>query len=649
MRAGPYGMSAIFGILADVRTVRDPRPDRGTRPIRNASDDRDTGTARASGATRLLSALAGLLLVLPVAACGLVESGPSPKDVATAYLNAFAAGDNVAAAQRTDKPKAARELLDTTRERLSPKAVHTEVTDVGEQSGGRAATAKFTVSWDLGKGRVWRYDGSLKLEQADKVGWRVHWAPSVIHPKLGAQQTLDFAVDEPRPAPVEDRNGVRLMGPEKLVRVTLAPKAAGDVASVAGSLASGLKKVAPGVTKKGIMDGVAATPDGQAYTVVLLRRSDYEAVKPAIYDLPGVRFPTTTESVTKKQDYASQVLPSLADKLGDRIDGTSGWRVFTRNAAGVEVTTLHSVRPKPAKSVTTTLSDRVQSAAEKAIDPLKNAAMIVAMKPSNGDILAVAQNAAADKSGAVALTGQYPPGSTFKTVTALAGVEAGKVDINTPLPCPAKTKIHGKVLPNAHDFKLGTVPLRTAFAKSCNTTFAQLSVGLPPDALPKAAKKLGIGADFVVPGITTITGEVPTAKDRVQRAVNGIGQGSVLASPFGMALMTASVADGGTVTPKLVQGRKTETKSAARPPSRRSVEQVRAMMREVVKSGTATELAGSGKVAGKTGTAQFGDGTHAHGWFVGYRGDLAFAVLITDAGTSDRAVNVARSFLANTQ
>lgn len=612
-------MSEIFGILADVRTAR------------------------------VLSALTGLLLVLPVAACGLVNPGPSPKDVATAYLNAFAAGKNAAAAKRTDSPNSARQLLDRTRKELSPKSVSAKVDEVTEDGEGRSAKARFTVSWDFGEGRVWRYDGSMQLKPASEGGWKVHWAPSVIHPDLGAQQTLAFEVDEPRPAPIVGRNGVRLMGPEELVRVTLVPKAAGDVAGVASSLANGLREVAPGITQKGIMEGVAGTPPGQAYTVVTLRRADYETVKSAIYDLPGVRFPTSTELVTTKQDYASQVLPSLSNKLADRVDGESGWRVFTRNAAGVEVRTLHSVQPKPAKSLTTTLSDRVQSAAEKAVDPLSNAAMIVAMKPSNGDILAVAQNAAADKSGSVALTGQYPPGSTFKTVTALAALESGKVDINTPLPCPAKTTINGKVLPNAHHFDLGTVPLRTAFAKSCNTTFAQLAVGLAPDALTKTAKELGLGADFVVPGITTITGEVPPAKDKVQRAVNGIGQGRVLASPFGMALMTASVAHGSMVTPKLVQGRETETKAQPSPPSQRSLDQLRAMMREVVKSGTATELGGSGEVAGKTGTAQFGDGTHAHGWFVGYRGDLAFAVLVTDAGTSEKAVSVARSFLANTQ
>jgi len=72
---------------------------------------------------------------------------------------------------------------------------------------------------------------------------------------------------------------------------------------------------------------------------------------------------------------------------------------------------------------------------------------------------------------------------------------------------------------------------------------------------------------------------------------------------------------------------------------------LRGMMREVVLAGTATGLRDLADVRGKTGTAQYGDGTHSHGWFVGYAGDLAFAVLLTDAGSSKPAVQAAHRFL----
>lgn len=599
---------------------------------------------------RALSVLTGLLLVLPIAGCGLVNTGPSAKDVATAFLSSFAAGNNAAAAKRTDSPEAARRVLTQTRENLSPEAVTAKVGDVVEDAEQEPTTVRSSVSWDFGKGRVWSYETTMELIRG-RDGWVVRWAPSVVHPDLAAQQTLDFREAEPNPAPVLGRKGVRMMGSEKLVRVTVVPQAVGqDKDSVAESLAEGLNAVAPSVTRQGIMQGIADTPAKQAYSVVTLRWSDYERVKPKIYELPGVRFPTQTDLVTTERDYASQVLPAIADRLQERIDGKAGWSVVTRNAAGKQVHTLHRTSPKPAEAVRTTLSDRVQQAAEKAVDPLSKAAMIVAMQPSSGDLLAVAQNAAADHGGALSLTGQYPPGSTFKIVTALAALESGRVDMNTPVACPATTVINGREIPNAHHFDLGTVPLRTAFAKSCNTTFAQLAADLPPGALTTAARQLGVGANFVIPGITTITGEVPRATDPIQRAGNGFGQGTVLASPFGMAMATASVANGGMPTPKLFPGNKTKvTDPAPEPPSQKSMDQLRVMMRAVVTAGTATELAGmDSSVAGKTGTAQYGDGTRAHGWFVGYRDDMAFAVLLTDAGTSEKAVKVARSFLTNT-
>ncbi|WP_026449121.1 penicillin-binding transpeptidase domain-containing protein [Actinopolyspora mortivallis] len=594
---------------------------------------------------RSVSLLAGLLLVVPLSSCGVFDSGPSAEDTAQSYVNAFAAGENTAAARWTDKPETARKFLARTRKNLSPEGASASVTEVSTGESGASAEATFDMSWDFGSGRVWEYEGELRLRRQDDT-WKVRWQPSAVHPELQARQSLHYELDPATPAPILGRDGTRMMGPERLVRVTLVPGQADELASVAGSLAEGLRPVAPTVTEQDILSGAREVEENRAYTVVTLRWADYQRVKPDIYELPGVRFPDSTELVASEKDYGSQVLPAIAEARKDRLNGKAGWRVFTRNASGAEVETLHRVRPEPTEALTTTLSDRVQRAAERAVDPVDKAGMIVAMRPSDGEILAVAQNAAADDKGPLALTGRYPPGSTFKTATALAALERDRVGIDDVVACPAERTFNGKTLPNSHHFDLGRVPLRKAFAESCNTTFAQLASDMPAEALPEAAEKLGIGADFVIPGITTVTGEVPTSEDEVTRAVNGIGQGKVLASPFGMALACATVANGEMPTPTLIEGAETEVNRAAeQAPSGTALRQLRAMMREVVRSGTATELSGLGEVRGKTGTAQFGDGDRAHGWFAGYRGDLSFAVLLTDADSSERAVSVTRDFL----
>jgi cell division protein FtsI/penicillin-binding protein 2 len=324
-----------------------------------------------------------------------------------------------------------------------------------------------------------------------------------------------------------------------------------------------------------------------------------------------------------------------------------GWSVAVVDAGGGTVATLAEEAPKAGSTVAVTLDRAVQAAAEDAVEPLPQQAMLVAVQPSTGALLAVAQNGPADAAGALALAGRFPPGSTFKIVTALAGVEQKGLMADTPVACPAQTVIGGRPVPNSGRFDLGTVPLVKAFARSCNTTFATIGAGLAPGGLAAAALQLGLGADFAVPTLTTVTGSVPNAPELVQRAEDAFGQGQVVASPLGMALVAATVAHGAPVVPQLLPDRPTEVTKAAAVPDPAALEQVRAMMRAVVTEGTATALNGLGEVRGKTGTAEFtNDGARAHGWFVGYRGDLALAVLVVDAGSSEPAVAAAGRFLA---
>jgi cell division protein FtsI/penicillin-binding protein 2 len=306
---------------------------------------------------------------------------------------------------------------------------------------------------------------------------------------------------------------------------------------------------------------------------------------------------------------------------------------------------LSRKEPEAGTAANVTLSRKIQTAAEAAIDSIPQAAALVAIQPSTGELLAVAQNAPADAQGAIALTGRFPPGSTFKTVTAAAGIQAGTVAADTPVPCPATITVGPRVIPNAFLFDKGTIPLHSAYAFSCNTSFAKLASQLQPDALTNAAKQFGIGVDFVIPGITTVTGSVPAAPDLTERAEDGFGQGKVLASPFGLAVMAATVAKGTMPVPVLVRG--TETKANAQPPAvpPAVIASLQDMMREVI-TVSSTTLAKYPEARGKTGTAQFGDGTHSHGWFAGYQGDLAFALLITDAGASLPAVEAADRFLS---
>lgn len=122
---------------------------------------------------------------------------------------------------------------------------------------------------------------------------------------------------------------------------------------------------------------------------------------------------------------------------------------------------------------------------------------------------------------------------------------------------------------NYDAFDLGMVPLSRAFANSCNTTFGELASRMPPRGLSQAAARYGIGTDYQVDGISTLTGSVPPTVDLAERTEDGFGQGKVLVSPFGMALAAATVAAGKTPVPQLIEGAKPWSIVQARRSARR--------------------------------------------------------------------------------
>jgi cell division protein FtsI/penicillin-binding protein 2 len=377
--------------------------------------------------------------------------------------------------------------------------------------------------------------------------------------------------------------------------------------------------------------------------LVTLFPDDNDKVAPAIGRLPGVVVTPQAEMLSTDPHFAPAVVAEVKKAVADELDGQAGWRVVSVNQNGVDVAVLQEVEGTPAPSVTMTLDRAVQNAAQHAVDTRGGKAMLVAIKPSTGEILAIAQNAGANADGPVATTGLFPPGSTFKMITAGAAVDRDMATPTTMLGCPGHIDIGHRTIPNYGGFDLGVVPMSRAFASSCNTTFAELSSRMPPRGLTQTATRYGIGLDYQVEGITTVTGSVPPTVDLAERTEDGFGQGKVLASPFGMALVAATVAAGKTPLPQLITGRQTTVQGDLTPISPKMIDALRPMMRLVVTNGTAKDIAGCGEVYGKTGEAEFPGGSHA--WFAGYRGDMAFAALIVGGGSSEYAVRMTKVML----
>jgi cell division protein FtsI/penicillin-binding protein 2 len=153
-------------------------------------------------------------------------------------------------------------------------------------------------------------------------------------------------------------------------------------------------------------------------------------------------------------------------------------------------------------------------------------------------------------------------------------------------------------------------------------------------------------------GIDAFTGSVPDTDDPVGHAAAVIGQGKVLASPMSVAGMSAAVAGGTWVAPRLVTDPAPEAAANQREQlDAGAVGSLREMMRAVVTEGTAKVMGGTpgGPVSGKTGTAEFGSDTppKTHAWFTGFQGDVAFAVIVEDGGFgAESAAPIANDFLS---
>jgi len=218
---------------------------------------------------------------------------------------------------------------------------------------------------------------------------------------------------------------------------------------------------------------------------------------------------------------------------------------------------------------------------------------------------------------------------------------------DTPVPCPPELSVSGKRFGNFEGEAAGVVPFRRDFAISCNTAFVQLSRGLPPDALQRTAAELfGLGTPWRLP-LPAFPGSVPVVAEPVDRAAAAIGQGTVLASPLSMALVAAAVAGGTWRPPVLVPDEPSGAEPVSLPGP--TVTGLRQLMRAVVTEGSGTALRGlPGEPAGKTGTAEYGSDVppRTHAWFIGFRGDLAFAVLVEGGGVGGRvAAPLAADFL----
>jgi cell division protein FtsI/penicillin-binding protein 2 len=616
--------------------------------------------ARSNPAVARAIALGALALVAVAAVVILFVRGSGPparSEALDPFVAAWSRGDDRGAAALTSDPAAAAAALTANRRGLDGARVRASTQDVA--TNGDTARATLRLSWNVPGIGTWSYRTRVALERHGEH-WKVVWAPTVVHPRLGAGRRLGTVRDPDARAPILDRQGRPLVTARQVVRIGLDRATVKDVDASAAALAGVLH-----VDADALASAAKRAGPKQFVEAVTLRASDYPStLAQQVEAIQGAQAVPSTQQLAPSKSFARALLgtvgPATAEqiqrakgKVGvgddvgqlglearyqDQLAGTPTRRVVIRSRSGAPVATLLSRPGRKGRELRTTLDREVQAAAESALGATAQKSALVAVQPSTGDVLAVA-NRPTDAAYDRAIDGRYAPGSTFKVVTTAALLRAGLKTTDT-VDCPKTITVSGKAFKNFEGEAAGAVPFARDFAQSCNTAFVSLAKRLAPDALTRIARDFGLGR--------TGASQVPAGRDAVQRAATMIGQDRIVASPLAMAGVAATVADGRWRAPRLVATDKHQTGPTL---DQGELSTLRTLMRSVVTSGTGTALAAvPGEVAGKSGTAEYGGGDPppTHAWFIAFRGDLAVAVLVENgrSGGSVAAPIAARFFQA---
>ncbi|MFJ9028740.1 peptidoglycan D,D-transpeptidase FtsI family protein [Streptomyces sp. NPDC102274] len=369
--------------------------------------------------------------------------------------------------------------------------------------------------------------------------------------------------------------------------------------------------------------------------------------------------------------YASQAQGmSLLEKTYDKV--LSGQD--DRFAFGRALDVLTGEKPRGG-DVITTIDAKAQKAAYKGLTGLGARGAVVALDPRTGKVLSLVSTPSydpsvfaglsfeegdkfkaldADKSKPLAnraLRETYPPGSTFKILTAAAALEHGVVtdidapsDAESPYPLPLS---NNKIGSEAGDEVCDRASLKTAMQYSCNNVFLDAAAKVGAAKMRETAEKFGFNADVYSDDFGDMLATkslYPDKLDRPGTALTGMGQGSLTSTPMQMAMVTAALANGGKLMqpyiveelrgPDLSTLEKHEPVMKSRAVSKDTAEQVREMMEFTAEEGSAKRALIDGvTVGGKTGTAQRGVDVSEevpYGWFVSYgqKGDASVAVAV---------------------
>lgn len=613
---------------------------------------------------RITAAGSGLLLAVTLAAC---TPNPSPEVAVRSFLLAWQSGEHEEAAAYTDGgPEQVATALTEMREQLDLASLRFDLGPISREDG--SANAEFGVHADLGIGDpTWNYTGQMALEWGAD-GWRISWAPSVLHPDLGEGDRLAVSYESQERGQILDREGDPLVTADSVTAFGVVPAEMDDKEAGVTQLAELLDE-----DPDPLLNRVRSAPPEQFQPLVLMRGSSVnESLLREVGKISGVDTQEAEVNLTPAVApfLLGEVAGTAEHKVSSRVPGPyqagdtvglSGMQsIFQHELAGSGTTQVVSLddsgeitevleawEGERSGVIDTTLDSDVQRAAEDALGSLPDNGYLVAVDTASGEILAAA-SASENITDDGALAGSYSPGGAFTMVSALAALESDAVSPGSVVPCGYSTEIGGQTFVNpGAGFLSGEPDLARNLAFICNVGFADLSAEVGPDAIAETAGRLGIGVDWQLP-VPASSGAVSIGDADEDVASAMIGEHGVRVSPLSMALAAAAVADGSWHTPSLVR-EEGPAPAGDTPLEEAHLDVVREGMRDAVANRMPELLANGGEVYGQAARAEQ-EGVALH-WFVGYKDGVAFAVLAeVDPDMSmwsQYAVETANSFLTS--
>jgi penicillin-binding protein 2 len=356
----------------------------------------------------------------------------------------------------------------------------------------------------------------------------------------------------------------------------------------------------------------------------------------------------------------------LEKLFNTQLTGEPGMKRLLFDESGIKLLEEQVKRPRPGGTLVTTLNLKWQKLAEETLLKGCRRGAFVVLDAVTGEVLVMASRPSFDLNNFIpginetdfkaleadpaqplfgrAFQSAYPPASSFKPIVALAALNNGTVTETSEIYCPAALNIGNATFNNWNKNPEGSINVKRALARSCNTWFYQVGIDVGPSAFLSLSRRLGFGERSGLPLIGESPGLVPSdewmLKNEKRRILNGdtanlsIGQGSLLASPLQVAQAMAGIANGGAL-PKLQLIRQTQDTRGrvvqAAVPERKTWLGIDQKAVEIVRQGMSDVVNGSGgtghgaalsytTLCGKTGTAQWGPPVKEQrlAWFAGF-------------------------------